>query len=161
MPTLNVQLAVKDMTASVEFYTRLFGTPPDLIEVDRAVFIKADPDVRITVKQRGPGERTVVAGVSLQMESKDFIFTERPRLESIGMMTEHGRPGCIYTNPDRLFVRDPDGNRWDFFRRPELEDVIEVRERRPVAPFDRRSPEPLGAANNRFVYRAMPLRPEA
>lgn len=162
MPTLDVQLDVTDMTASVDFYTRLFGTPPEIIDEDRATFIKDDPAVRITIKQRGPHEHAPMAGLSVQAESRHFIFTARERLEATGMITEHGRSGCIYTNPDRLFVRDPDGNRWDFFRRPKLEDLEEARDRKPQPFFANASSEPFSALNKRLAsHRPIPLRPEA
>lgn len=158
MAKLDVLLNVSDLAVSVDFYTRLFGTPPQAHDGDEAVFILADPDIHLTIRPFTDSSPQLMSGMSLMVESRRFVFVERDRLEASGMITPQGRPGCLYTNPDRLFVRDPDSNRWDIFRRPSLEEAPE-----DARPAKKLNPgEPFSTTNQRLSSRRPALKqPEA
>ena len=114
MKRLHVHIAVDDLTASVEFYSTLFGTNPTVREVDYAKWMLEDPRVNFAISARGgaPG----LDHLGLQMESDAELRDVAARLAAAGRgVLEEEDAACCYARGDKAWVVDPQGIRWESF----------------------------------------------
>lgn len=114
MKRLHIHIAVKDLTASSEFYTHMFGTAPSVAKQDYAKWMLDDPRVNFAISARGrtPG----LDHLGIQVE--DAVALEK--ISTI--LREAGRPvfaqdnvTCCYALGSKAWVADPQGIPWETF----------------------------------------------
>lgn len=109
-----------DMCRSMEFYWGLFGVEPVRLSDDMLGFDVEDPALYLTVKRWDRDRPYAKRSGVVWIETNGFVVTAWDRLEAEGLITRDERSvGCFYPSNNRLWVIDPDGNRWNFFI-PEL-----------------------------------------
>ena len=111
-----VQLALKvtDLTASIDFYTKAFGTEPAKIEAGYANFAIADPPLKLVLIEGPAGGQLDHLGV--EMESTDDVATMSRTLVSQGLQTEQELGvECCYARQDKVWANDPDGAEWEWY----------------------------------------------
>jgi len=116
MKRLHVSIAVaaEDLTASVAFYTSLFGMPPSREEPDYAKWMLDDPRVNfaLSTRNRVPG----VHHLGIQVESVGELAEISSRVEAAGESTfEETDTTCCYARSDKVWLRDPQGVPWETF----------------------------------------------
>ena len=114
---LHVGIAVSNIKESASFYKRLFGVDPSKVRNDYAKFEPIDPSVNLSlieVAKVQPGNREHHFGI--QVKSAEQLEAMRQRLTNAGMSLEiEKETTCCYAVQDKLWVSDPDGNRWEVF----------------------------------------------
>ena len=115
MKRLHVHVAVPDLSASIRFYSTLFGAEPVKVKPDYAKWILDDPRVNFAISARGqraPG----VDHVGIQVDSRAELDALAGRPKAAGEHTLHEEAvSCCYAQGDKDWVSDPSGVRWETF----------------------------------------------
>lgn len=109
-----------DLCRAMEFYWCLFGVEPVRLSDELIWFDVVDPSLFLTIKKSDHEQAFMKRNGVVWLETNGFAVTARDRLEAVGLLTyDDTSIGCFYPSNNRLWVKDPDGNRWNFFI-PEL-----------------------------------------
>jgi catechol 2,3-dioxygenase-like lactoylglutathione lyase family enzyme len=115
---IHVALGATDLERSARFYEVLLGAPPTKRRPGYVKFEPSDPSVNLTLNQVGPREPAPrgVSHFGVQVSSTDDVRDAVRRLSEAGLATdvEEGTT-CCYAVQDKVWVTDPDGNRWEVF----------------------------------------------
>lgn len=114
MNRFHVHLNVADLSASIRFYTQLFGAEPTVLKPDYAKWMLEDPRVNFAISDTGraPG----VDHLGIQAESGEELAALGTRLEAAGnALAPEVATVCCYAKSDKLWTEDPQGTRWETF----------------------------------------------
>ena len=114
MNRFHVHLNVRDLTASIRFYSELFASEPALVRHDYAKWMLEDPRVNFAISNTGraPG----IDHLGLQVESGEELSTLGVRLDAAGgTVVPEDAAVCCYARSDKLWTEDPQGTRWETF----------------------------------------------
>jgi catechol 2,3-dioxygenase-like lactoylglutathione lyase family enzyme len=115
---IHIALATKDLESAVGFYRVLFGKEPSKTRPGYAKFEAAEPSVNLSLNQvRGPtGPINSVAHYGIQVKSTDAVMQMKERIAAAGLsMKLEENVTCCYAVQDKIWVADPDGNKWEVF----------------------------------------------
>jgi catechol 2,3-dioxygenase-like lactoylglutathione lyase family enzyme len=114
MSRVQLALNVADLDASIEFYTKLFQTPPAKIRDGYANFAIADPPLKL-VLFTGMGQPGTLNHIGVEVETTDQVAAVIARTEADGMDQEiQQNTSCCYAVQDKTWIKGPD-NDWEFY----------------------------------------------
>ena len=114
MSRVQLALNVADLEASIEFYTKLFGTEPAKIREGYANFAIADPPLKL-VLFAGMGEPGSLNHIGVEVESSDEVAAVIARAQSNGFeQTIQENTSCCFAVQDKTWVKGPE-NDWEFY----------------------------------------------
>ena len=100
---------------SVDFYQLLFGVNPDKTRDDYARFSVAEPPLNLSLMP-APGAGDFKGHFGVQVKSSDEVNRMIERMRDSGLaVSSEDQQACCYAVQDKLWVSDPDGNRWEVF----------------------------------------------
>lgn len=105
-----VQLAlnVGDLDASIEFYTALFGVPPNKVRDGYANFAVVDPPLKL-VLIAGQGEPGTLNHVGIEVASTEQVAAAAQRMAGEGAACEvQDSTTCCYAVQDKVWVSGPE-----------------------------------------------------
>lgn len=125
----HIAINVKDMEASVAFYTKMFGIKPakyvrkqadDAAKPGRprgyAKFDVINPPLNFTLNERDKRNVSSVSHLGIEVASTDDVITLRDRWLSAGLeVRDEMQVDCCYALQDKSWTADPDGNEWEVF----------------------------------------------
>jgi len=114
MKRLHVHVSVRDLDASVRFYSQLFAAAPSTRKPDYAKWMLEDPRVNFAISQRDgkPG----VQHLGIQVEDRTELAEVYERLRSAeGSVIEEGETTCCYAHSEKSWIDDPQGVQWETF----------------------------------------------
>jgi catechol 2,3-dioxygenase-like lactoylglutathione lyase family enzyme len=114
MKRFHVHVNVRDLDASIEFYSQLFGCAPSMRQPDYAKWMLEDPRLNFAISQR---ERAAgVDHLGLQAEDAAELDEIGARLTAADAVSlaETGTT-CCYAQSDKYWAEDPQGVRWESF----------------------------------------------
>lgn len=114
MKRLHVHVSVRDLAASIRFYTGLFASEPAVRKHDYAKWMLEDPRVNFAISQRdgNPG----VQHLGIQVGARSELAEVRGRaLRAEGPMIDEGATTCCYAHSEKSWIDDPQGVRWEIF----------------------------------------------
>ena len=114
MKRLHVHVAVKDLEASIRFYSQLFAAEPTVRKPDYAKWMLEDPRVNFAISHRGaaPG----VQHLGIQVEGRTELEEVYSRLRGAeGPKVEEGETVCCYAQSEKSWIDDPQGVPWETF----------------------------------------------
>jgi catechol-2,3-dioxygenase len=114
MKRLHVHVSVKDLAASIRFYSQLFATEPAVRKTDYAKWMLDDPRVNFAISQRDgkPG----VQHLGIQVEDRSELAEVYGRLQSAeAPVIEEGETTCCYAVSEKSWIEDPQGVAWETF----------------------------------------------
>ena len=114
MKRLHVHVSVKDLDASVRFYSQLFAANPTVHKPDYAKWMLEDPRVNFAISQRDgkPG----VQHLGVQVEDRAELAEVYERLHRAGVpVIEEGETTCCYAHSEKSWIDDPQGVQWETF----------------------------------------------
>jgi len=115
MKRLHVHVAVPDLSASIRFYSTLFGAEPVKVKSDYAKWMLDDPRVNFAISARG-ARTSGIDHVGIQVDSRAELDELSGRLKAAGERTFHEEAvSCCYAKGDKDWVNDPSGVRWETF----------------------------------------------
>jgi catechol 2,3-dioxygenase-like lactoylglutathione lyase family enzyme len=117
-----VQLAlnVSDIDAAIEFYAKLFDSPPSKVRPGYANFAIADPPLKLvlieTRDDRGGGLVGALNHLGVEVEAPEDVARANRRFAANGLeTTEEHESTCCYAIQDKVWVDDPDGAPWEVY----------------------------------------------
>jgi catechol 2,3-dioxygenase-like lactoylglutathione lyase family enzyme len=113
----HVSLNVRNLERSIQFYRAVFDLPPDKVGPRYARFTLQDPPLVLGLsKSNKVKDGNRVEHLGFRMESAQALEGLRARLTAAGLVRrEQHRTTCCHAVQDKVWVRDPDGNDWEFY----------------------------------------------
>jgi catechol 2,3-dioxygenase-like lactoylglutathione lyase family enzyme len=112
----HVAIHVSDVSASIEFYRKLFGIEPCKVRTGYAKFDVSNPPLNFTLNESADAERGALSHLGIQVESTADVLAVRKSWEGKGLVPrDEMKTECCYALQDKAWVRDPDGNEWEVF----------------------------------------------
>lgn len=114
---VHVALNVNDVERSVKFYRAMFGLAPVKRKPGYAKFDIAEPPLNLTLNHEGrvtdPG---ALNHLGVEVASTADVVAAKERLRQAALATfDEMNVDCCYALQDKIWVTDPDGNRWEIF----------------------------------------------
>lgn len=114
----HIALRVQDLARSVNFYRAMFEIEPTKYKTDYAKFNVDNPGINLTLNLRD-GElvqRGTLSHLGIQVETVEEVKAAIARFQAAGLdILEERENECCYALMDKVWVTDPDGNRWEVF----------------------------------------------
>jgi len=115
---IHMGLAIKNLEQSVAFYTTLFGQGPTKTRPRYAKFEVAEPPVNLALNEVGgsTGPNNPVAHFGIQVKSTAAVGDVADRLKATGLeIAVEDNVTCCYAVQNKVWVTDPDGNKWEIY----------------------------------------------
>jgi catechol 2,3-dioxygenase-like lactoylglutathione lyase family enzyme len=138
--TFHISLNVSDLARSIEFYQKLFGTPPAKRRPDYAKFELEDPPLVLSLEPSGAATGGALNHVGFRLSGAEELVDLQRRLEIAGLASirEEGVE-CCYARQTKFWIQDPDKTLWEFY-------VLESDSANCAS--DRRHPETVALASH-------------
>lgn len=116
LPKLHVALNVNNLEESLAFYRSMLGIEPVKVRRGYAKFDSTTPNVNLTLNENPVRENGGLNHLGIQVDSTDEVLRLREQWQSRGLATEDEmQTNCCYAIQDKVWVRDPNGYRWEAF----------------------------------------------
>jgi catechol 2,3-dioxygenase-like lactoylglutathione lyase family enzyme len=114
MKRFHVHAHVADLQASIDFYSKLFGTRPTRLENDYAKWMLEDPRINFAISTRGG--RPGVDHLGIQTDDAEELAELKARAAAAELaMVDEGQTSCCYARSEKHWVTDPQGIAWEHF----------------------------------------------
>jgi catechol 2,3-dioxygenase-like lactoylglutathione lyase family enzyme len=115
MKRFHVHVAVNDLTASIAFYSRLFGQAPSKEQPDYAKWMLEDPRLNFAISSRG--HAIGVNHFGMQADSTQELAGLKALADdaSGGTTLDQGETACCYARSEKHWTVDPQGLAWEHF----------------------------------------------
>ncbi|MFF6874853.1 MULTISPECIES: ArsI/CadI family heavy metal resistance metalloenzyme [unclassified Streptomyces] len=116
MSRLQLALRVSDLEASINFYSKLFGTEPAKRREGYANFAVTEPPLKLVLIEGQPGEETRLDHLGVEVESTEQVNAATSRLKDAGLATfEENDTSCCYALQDKVWVHGPGREPWEVY----------------------------------------------
>jgi catechol 2,3-dioxygenase-like lactoylglutathione lyase family enzyme len=120
MSRVQLALNVSDLDTAIDFYAKLFATPPAKIRPGYASFAIAEPPLKLVLVEHPDRQGTGVAGalnhLGVEVETPDQVQAATSRLAGEGLdPAVQEATTCCYAVQDKAWVDDPDGAPWEVY----------------------------------------------
>ena len=114
MKRFHVHVSVADLSASIRFYSELFGSNPTVEKPDYAKWMLDDPRINLAISTHH--QPVGVNHLGVQVDSDEELRAMQTQLRSADarMIQENEQP-CCYARSDKYWVTDPSGIAWETF----------------------------------------------
>jgi predicted enzyme related to lactoylglutathione lyase len=113
---MHMNLATRDLGASVAFYSTLLDAKPAKALSDYVLFITEKPGLELALDLdagavAGPGQH-----FGIVVESAADVEAQLERLQAAGYAVDVEREEtCCYANQTKVWASDPEGRRWETY----------------------------------------------
>jgi catechol 2,3-dioxygenase-like lactoylglutathione lyase family enzyme len=112
---VHISLDVTDIERSLPFYMVLFNARPVKRRDDYVKFELDEPRLNITLNQHDDSHASS-GHYGIQVKTSTAVRQATERLRAAGFaITEEEETACCYAVQSKIWVVDPDGNRWEVF----------------------------------------------
>jgi catechol 2,3-dioxygenase-like lactoylglutathione lyase family enzyme len=112
---LQLALNVDDLDSAIDFYTKMFDTPPAKVRDGYANFAIADPPLKLVLFE-GAGPSGSINHLGVEVETAGQVTAAERRLAAVGLTTTGvDETVCCYAEKAETWVHAPDGNRWEWY----------------------------------------------
>jgi len=116
MSRVQLALRVADLDASVDFYSRLFGTTPAKRRPGYANFAIVEPPLKLVLLEGDPDEETRMDHLGVEVESTGLVAAATRRLAEAGLTTRvEDQTTCCYAVQDKVWVTGPGNEPWEVY----------------------------------------------
>jgi catechol 2,3-dioxygenase-like lactoylglutathione lyase family enzyme len=113
---VHIAINVRNVSESVAFYRKMFGTGPSKVRQGYAKFDLTNPLLNLTLNEIPFNERGALSHLGMQVASTEDVRAVRERWIEQGLVTrDEEKTDCCYALQDKTWVHDPDGNEWEVF----------------------------------------------
>jgi catechol 2,3-dioxygenase-like lactoylglutathione lyase family enzyme len=113
---MHLNLATRDLDASVAFYSTLLMAKPAKTLPDYALFITDEPGLELALDLDIDARPVGGQHFGLVVDSTDAVEEQIIRLEAAGYPLDVEREEtCCYANQTKVWATDPDGRRWETY----------------------------------------------
>jgi len=114
MKRFHIHVSVTEMTASVRFYSTLFGAQPTRLETDYAKWMLNDQRINFSISMHR--QPVGVNHLGLQVDSDEELRDMRAHLHAAdSRLVEESEQPCCYARSNKYWVTDPSGIAWEAF----------------------------------------------
>lgn len=111
----HLSLDVQNVSASVEFYQKVFGVSPQKQTSDYAKFDLVKPALNLSLVS-STGRISAVNHLGIEVDSVADMAAWKTRLQEAGILDRvEENVACCFARQDKVWVTDPDGNAWEIF----------------------------------------------
>lgn len=148
MSRVQLALRVPDLSASLAFYTKLFGVEPAKLRDGYANFAIAEPPLKLVLVEGEPGTATRMDHLGVEVDSTEAVHAATTRLSEAGLATaEENDTACCYALQDKVWVHGPGEEPWEVYVVKADADTLTKRSADPAdADADAGAGEPADAA---------------
>jgi predicted enzyme related to lactoylglutathione lyase len=115
MARVQLALNVSDLTSAIDFYSKLFDTPPAKVRPGYANFAVAEPPLKLVLIEK-TGATSALNHLGVEVESPDEVAAAHRRLTDRGLgTTVEDQVSCCYAVQDKVWVDSPDGSPWEIY----------------------------------------------
>ncbi|WP_231866909.1 ArsI/CadI family heavy metal resistance metalloenzyme [Anabaena sp. 4-3] len=113
----HVALNVTNLEKSVTFYRAMFGLEPVKYKADYAKFDVSNPALNLTLNVTNSVQTGgALSHLGVQVESTEEVKSAIKRFTDAGLaLFTEDNTDCCYALQDKVWMTDPDGNRWEVF----------------------------------------------
>jgi catechol 2,3-dioxygenase-like lactoylglutathione lyase family enzyme len=113
---IQLALNVDNLTESVAFYSKLFGTDPAKVRPGYANFAIAQPPLKLILMEN-PGQGGSLNHLGVEVADTGAVEAEQSRLAEAGLASVDERDTtCCYARQDKFWVQGaPGGERWEVY----------------------------------------------
>jgi len=112
---LQLALDVADLDAAIDFYSKMFDTPPAKIRDGYANFEIAQPPLKLVLFESSEADGSI-NHLGVEVETADHVAAAEARLSGAGLETTGVDDTiCCYAEKAETWVHAPDGNRWEWY----------------------------------------------
>jgi len=113
---MHLNLATRDLDASIAFYTTLLGAEPAKKLDDYALFITEQPGLELALDYDKDAKAGGGQHFGIVVDSPDAVDVQIRRLEVAGYAIDVEREEtCCYANQTKVWASDPEGRRWETY----------------------------------------------
>jgi catechol 2,3-dioxygenase-like lactoylglutathione lyase family enzyme len=113
---LHLNLATRDLEASVAFYQALLGAKPTKHFSDYALFLTEEPGLELALDLDPSSGTGQDAHYGIVVESASDVEAAAVRFRDAGYPVEiESGTTCCYAVQDKVWATDPDGRRWETY----------------------------------------------
>ncbi len=114
MSRLQLALNVTNLEKAIDFYSRMFATPPAKVKPGYANFAIADPPLKLVLFESNEG--ATINHLGVEVEAAREVRAAEGRLRDSGLDTTGvDDTTCCYAQKTETWVTDPDGARWEWY----------------------------------------------
>lgn len=114
---IHIALTVESLADSVNFYARMLGAPASKQHPGYANFRLDSPPIHLALTE-GAAVTPTASHFGIELPTHQDLDDWRQRLEAAGVVFQaEQRAACCYATADKLWLRDPDGQRWEIWVR--------------------------------------------
>jgi catechol 2,3-dioxygenase-like lactoylglutathione lyase family enzyme len=125
---VHLALNVSGLEESVKFYRAMFGVAPVKWKPGYAKFDIADPPLNLSLNYSGKVmDKGALNHLGIEVQDTAQVLAAKKRFVDAGLPTvDEMNMDCCFALQDKVWITDPDGNRWEIFMvkigdtRPEL-----------------------------------------
>jgi catechol 2,3-dioxygenase-like lactoylglutathione lyase family enzyme len=112
---LQLALNVDDLDQAIDFYTKMFDTPPAKTRPGYANFAIANPPLKLVLFE-GAGPAGSINHLGVETETADEVVAAEARLAGTGLETTGvDDTVCCFAQKTETWVHAPDGNKWEWY----------------------------------------------
>ncbi|MFF3418830.1 ArsI/CadI family heavy metal resistance metalloenzyme [Streptomyces sp. NPDC002698] len=116
MSRVQLALRVPDLTASIAFYTKLFGTEPAKLHDGYANFAITEPPLKLVLIEGPAGEATRMDHLGVEVETTEAVHGATARLAEASLATDvENDTTCCYALQDKVWVHGPGQEPWEVY----------------------------------------------
>lgn len=137
MTRVHLSIPARELSASVAFYTALFGEGPDKTRPGFARFAPAGVPISLSVVQAGGAVEVPEDGSHFGLRTDAAgVAAATARLEQARLVDRvETAEQCCHATQDKVWARDPDGRQWEVYTI--LDDAPEPSEADPLVAAQR------------------------
>ena len=112
----HISLHTADIDESVRFYTTLLGIAPAKHFTDYALFVARDPELELALNRARSVAPANGTHYGIVVESRQEVDGAIERFRAAGLDVDiEIEETCCYAKQNKVWVRDPDGRRWETY----------------------------------------------
>jgi catechol 2,3-dioxygenase-like lactoylglutathione lyase family enzyme len=115
MKRFHVHVAVRDLSQSIVFYSKLFGQMPSVERHDYAKWMLDDPRLNFAISSRGHAVGLNHFGFQVDSTEELKSWKILVEAESAGQVLDQGETACCYAKSEKHWTVDPQGLAWEHF----------------------------------------------
>jgi len=120
---LQLALNVSNLAEAVEFYSKMFSTPPAKLRQGYANFVIAEPPLKLVLIETPRSDDPLelrdyprINHLGVELISTDEVDSAISHFQELGWVDSVERDStCCYAVQDKVWVHDPDGAAWEFY----------------------------------------------
>ncbi len=112
---LQLALNVDDLDTAIDFYSKMFATPPTKTKPGYANFAIENPPLKLVLFE-GAGESGSINHLGVETMTADEVVAAEARLSADGLETTGvDDTVCCFAEKTETWLEAPDGNRWEWY----------------------------------------------